>query len=59
MSKNPITITTDILAAEALNIMEEREVTCLIVKNKNKTLAGLLTLNQILKSGIELSLIHI
>tara|TARA_B100001996_G_scaffold122602_1_gene92711 strand:- start:149 stop:1117 length:969 start_codon:yes stop_codon:yes gene_type:complete len=53
MSKNPITITTDILAAEALNIMEEREVTCLIVKNKNKTLAGLLTLNQILKSGIE------
>ena len=46
MSKNPITVTTDILAAEALNIMEEREITCLIVKNKNKTLSGLLTLNQ-------------
>jgi len=53
MSKNPITVTTDILAAEALNIMEEREITCLIVKNKNKTLSGLLTLNQILKIGIE------
>jgi arabinose-5-phosphate isomerase len=53
MSKNPITVTTDILAAEALNIMEEREITCLIVKNKNKTLSGLLTLNQILKAGIE------
>ncbi|MBJ41040.1 MAG: D-arabinose 5-phosphate isomerase [Gammaproteobacteria bacterium] len=53
MSKNPITVTTDILAAEALNIMEEREITCLIVKNKNKTLSGLLTLNQILKVGIE------
>jgi hypothetical protein len=33
--------------------MEEREITCLIVKNKNKTLSGLLTLNQILKAGIE------
>ncbi len=53
MSKNPITVTTDVLAAEALNIMEEREITCLIVKNKNKTLSGLLTLNQILKVGIE------
>ena len=53
MSKNPITVTTDVLAAEALNNMEEREITCLIVKNKNKTLSGLLTLNQILKIGIE------
>jgi arabinose-5-phosphate isomerase len=53
MSKKPITVTTDILAAEALNIMEEREITCLIVRNKNKTLSGLLTLNQILKAGIE------
>jgi len=53
MSKNPITVTTDVLAAEALNIMEEREITCLIVNNKNKTLSGLLTLNQILKVGIE------
>ena len=53
MSKNPIMITDDILAAEALNIMEEKEITCLIVRNKNKTLAGILTLNQILKEGIE------
>jgi len=53
MSKTPIMIAGDMLAAEALNIMEEKEITCLIVKNTNKTLAGILTLNQILKAGIE------
>ena len=41
------------MASEALNIMEHNQITCLHVVNTDKTVAGLLTLNQLLKSGIE------
>ena len=40
-------------AAEALNIMEHKQITSLVVINDDKTVVGLLTLNQLLKSGIE------
>jgi arabinose-5-phosphate isomerase len=53
MTKKPIIVSKDIMAAEALNIMEYKQVTSLIVINDDKTVAGLLTLNQLLKSGIE------
>jgi arabinose-5-phosphate isomerase len=53
MTKKPIIVSKNIMAAEALNIMEHKQVTSLIVINDNKTVAGLLTLNQLLKSGIE------
>ena len=53
MTKKPITINKDILAAEAFNLMETKEITSLLVLNEDKTFAGLLTLNQLLKSGIE------
>ena len=41
------------MAAEALNIMEKNEITSLIVTNDDKTVAGLLTLNELLRKGIE------
>ena len=53
MTKKPIIISRNIMAAEALNIMEHKQVTSLVVINDDKTVAGLLTLNQLLKSGIE------
>ena len=53
MTKKPITVSKNIMAAEALNIMEHKQITSLIVTNDDKTVAGLLTLNQLLKSGIE------
>jgi len=53
MTKKPIIVSKNIMAAEALNIMEHKQVTSLIVINDDKTVAGLLTLNQLLKSGIE------
>ena len=52
MTKKPITVSKNIMAAEALNIMEHKQITSLIVVNDDKTVAGLLTLNQLLKSGI-------
>ena len=53
MTKKPIVVSENILAAEALNMMEEREITCLLVSSKSKKLDGLVTLNNILKAGIE------
>jgi arabinose-5-phosphate isomerase len=53
MTKKPIVVSKNIMAAEALNIMEHKQITSLVVINDDKTVAGLLTLNQLLKSGIE------
>ena len=53
MTKKPIVVSKNIMAAEALNIMEHKQFTSLVVINDDKTVAGLLTLNQLLKSGIE------
>ena len=53
MTKKFIKVTDDILAAEALTIMEKNEITSLIVVDRKKSLSGLLTLNLLLKKGIE------
>ena len=53
MTKKPIVVSKNIMAAEALNIMEHKQITSLVVINDDKTFVGLLTLNQLLKSGIE------
>lgn len=55
MKKNPITIDQNILAAEALAIMNSKKITCLCVhdkKNKNKTI-GILTIHNILNANIQ------
>ena len=53
MTKRPFTVSTGVMAVEALNIMEKNEITSLIVINQDKTVAGLLTLNELLRNGIE------
>jgi len=53
MTKKPITVSRNIMAAEALGIMEKNEITSLVVVHDNKTFAGLLTLNELLRNGIE------
>ena len=55
MKKNPITIGQNMLAAEALAIMNSKKITCLCVhdkKNKNKTI-GILTIHNILNANIQ------
>ena len=55
MKKMPITVNQNILAAEALAIMNSKKVTCLCVhdkKNKNKTI-GILTIHNILNANIQ------
>ena len=53
MTKKPLMVSIDIMAVEALNIMEKNEITSLVVINHDKTVAGLLTLNELLRNGIE------
>jgi arabinose-5-phosphate isomerase len=54
MTKNPISINQDTLAVKALNIMNQRKVTCLCVhKNNNeKKTIGILHIHKILESNI-------
>ena len=55
IKKKPITIGQNILAAEALAIMNSKKITCLCVhdkKNKNKTI-GILTIHNILNANIQ------
>ncbi len=52
MTKRPVTITRDTMAAEALNLMEEKEITSLLVVDEKNSLLGILTLNELIKSGI-------
>jgi arabinose-5-phosphate isomerase len=52
MSVDPITIDKEILAAEALHIMEERTITGLIAVDENHRPTGVVKLQDILKAGV-------
>ena len=55
MNLNPISIKKDILAAQALSVMNSKKITCLCVhnkNNKNRTI-GILTIHSILKANIQ------
>lgn len=52
MSKNPKVITPGMLAAEALNIMENYKITSLIVTNEKNNPVGVVHLHDILRAGV-------
>tara|TARA_Y100000768_G_scaffold212593_1_gene160194 strand:+ start:161 stop:1129 length:969 start_codon:yes stop_codon:yes gene_type:complete len=54
MTKNPISIDKDTLAAKALNIMNEKKITCLCVfkKNNRKKTIGIIHMHNILSANI-------
>ena len=45
-------IKSDLLAAEAMQIMEQKEITSLLVKDENQGLLGVLTIHDLIHSGI-------
>ena len=54
MTKNPISVDKDILAAKALSIMNTKKITSLCVynkKNKSKTI-GILHIHNILENNV-------
>ena len=52
MSADPVTIDKEILAAEALHIMEERVITGLVAVDEAKRPVGIVKLQDILKAGV-------
>lgn len=52
MTQNPKTINQDILAFDALNIMEKFNITSLLIKNKSDQIIGLIHIHDLLKAGI-------
>tara|TARA_Y100000590_G_scaffold458280_1_gene612665 strand:- start:2110 stop:3078 length:969 start_codon:yes stop_codon:yes gene_type:complete len=53
MTKKPICIDKNMLAAKALHIMNEKKITSLCVNNKTKKTVGLLHIHNILANGIK------
>ena len=51
MTKDPKTITPDRLAAEAMHIMEEREISCLIVSESGRA-TGIVHIHELLRAGV-------
>jgi len=47
MTQNPITIDKDDLATEALNLMEEKKITSLIIKNREEKIEGIIHLHDL------------
>jgi len=52
MTKNPKTVSSQTLAAEALRIMEENKITALVVHNTENTPVGVLHMHDLLRAGI-------
>jgi arabinose-5-phosphate isomerase len=52
MSDAPTTITEEVLAAEALGIMERRRISSLIIVDDSQSVCGVVTLLALLKAGI-------
>ncbi len=52
MTRNPLTVKTQLLAAEALTLMEQRKITALVVEDDENHPVGLLHMHDILRAGI-------
>jgi arabinose-5-phosphate isomerase len=52
MTRQPVTVTASILAAEALRVMEERKINALLVVDETGKLAGALNMHDLLRAGV-------
>lgn len=52
MTPNCVTATADLLAAEALNIMQMHKINALLVENSNGRLIGALNMHDLLRAGV-------
>ena len=52
MSANPKTISGDVLAAEALNIMEDLSITTLLITDESNCLCGILHMHDLVRAGL-------
>jgi arabinose-5-phosphate isomerase len=47
MTRNPVTVSGDLLAVEALNLMERRKITSLVVVSSDRRVEGVLHLHDL------------
>lgn len=52
MTAECVTVTPNLLAAEGLKIMEDREINSLLVVDENKRLVGVLSMHDLLRAGV-------
>lgn len=52
MTPNPTTANQALLAAEALNVMEQKKITALIVENDSSEAVGVIHMHDILRAGV-------
>jgi len=52
MTRNPKTIAGDLLAVEALNLMQDNKITAAIVADEQGSLAGIIHLHDLLRAGV-------
>lgn len=52
MSSSPYTITQNVLAAEALNLMQNKKVTSIIVTDNERNTVGVLHMHDLLRAGL-------
>ena len=52
MSTGAKTATTEMLAAEAMRIMEANEISSLVVMNEDRSIAGVIHLKDLLHAGL-------
>ena len=52
MIKNPITISDDMLAAQAMKIIEDNNISCLAVTTENNIVLGVVHLHALIKAGL-------
>ncbi|CUA86940.1 KpsF/GutQ family sugar-phosphate isomerase [Pseudidiomarina woesei] len=52
MTRNPVTIGPDVLAAQGLKLMEDRKINGLFVTDKNGIAQGALNMHDLLKAGV-------
>ncbi len=52
MTRNPTSVRSDALAAEALTIMENRKITALVVTNEQSLAVGVIHMHDLLRAGL-------
>ena len=52
MTRNPATLPAETLASEALNLMEQRQITSIVVTDSSRIVQGVVHLHDLLKAGV-------
>jgi arabinose-5-phosphate isomerase len=52
MTRNPVTLAKSTLAAQAINVMEQRKITSIVVVDDNRAVEGVVHLHDLWRTGL-------